>query len=137
MGSKGLNKKQEIANQYRTGQQKYTDLETLLKNEYGPTKQRADELYNKSLTGFEGYLPTGGIDQSAINRIGGDISSLRELGKTGGLNDEAIARYRGGGVYDEFAKTGGYSGSDIANIRSRSNSVIPSMYAGLKDELAR
>lgn len=137
MGHKGLNKKKEIENLYRTGQTRYAGLENMLKNEYGPQKQRADELYNKTLTGFEGYLPTGGIDQSAIDAIMGDIGGLRELGRTGGLDETAINRYRGGGVYDEFAKTGGYSEADIANIRARGGSIIPSMFSGLKDELQR
>jgi hypothetical protein len=50
---------------------------------------------------------------------------------TGGLTEEEKARARGGGNYEEFAKTGGYSDADKANIRSRSNSTIPSVYAGI------
>lgn len=137
MGHKGLNKKKEIENQYRSGQKRYADLENELRTRYGEDKTKNDELYKRVLGGYEGYLPTGGIDQDAIDAIMGDIGGLRELGRTGGLDAESINRYRGGGVYDEFAKTGGYSEGDIANIRSRSNSQIPSFYSSLKDELAR
>lgn len=135
--NKNLNKKKEIEDLYRTDKQKYADLENLLRTRYGEDKTKNDALYRDVLSGYESYFPTGGIDPGAISNIRGDISGLRELGRTGGLNEEAIARYRGGGVYDEFAKTGGYSEGDISNIRSRSNSVIPSMYASLKDELHR
>lgn len=39
--------------------------------------------------------------------------------------------------YNEFAKTGGYSDADISNIRSRSNSTIPSFYEALRNRMSQ
>jgi len=39
--------------------------------------------------------------------------------------------------YNEFAKTGGYSDSDQANIRARSNSTIPSFMEGLRNNMSQ
>lgn len=69
---------------------------------------------------------TGGIDAAPIQ---GDIAALRQIGLTGGIADPAIQRIRGGGVFDEFAQTGGLSPADIQNIRSRAISPIGSLYA--------
>jgi hypothetical protein len=63
-----------------------------------------------------------------------NIQGLKTFGKTGGLDDAAMARMQGGGVYDEFAKTGGLSMGDRANIRSRATSTIPQFYQNMKDQ---
>src|SRR5262245_15699832 len=42
-----------------------------------------------------------------------------DIAGNGGVTPENASRIRGNGVYDEFAKTGGYNAADIANIRSR------------------
>jgi hypothetical protein len=53
-------------------------------------------------------------------------------------SDPEIAnRFRGNGVFDEFAKTGGYSDRDISNIRTRANSVIPAYYDVARNEASR
>jgi len=47
---------------------------------------------------------------------------------------------RGNGVYDEFAKTGGYTPEQMQEQRARATSVIPSIYANAKasaDQMGR
>ena len=66
-----------------------------------------------------------------------DLSTAKRFAETGGLENADLDRWRGGGVYDEFAKTGGYSDVDKANIRSRAISPIGSFAAGERDEMAR
>jgi hypothetical protein len=39
--------------------------------------------------------------------------------------------------YGELADTGGYSSSDISNIRARGGSVIPQFYSNLRDDMNR
>jgi hypothetical protein len=91
------------------------------------------------------------IDTAAKSRILGDIGNIRTsagqvtgqgdalaaFGQTGGLDAESANRFRGLGVYDEYAKTGGYSDADKANIRARALSPISSYATGTRDELAR
>jgi len=54
---------------------------------------------------------------------------LRNIGQTGGVDAEAISRMRGNGVFDDFAKTGGFSDADIANYRARGISPIGAQYS--------
>lgn len=77
---------------------------------------------------FQGHLgelaSSGGWSPESRANVMGDVGKMRTM-----ADDQAIAnRYRGGGVFDEFARTGGYSDADISNIRSRATSVIPSYY---------
>jgi hypothetical protein len=44
---------------------------------------------------------------------------------------------RGGGGYEEFAKTGGFTPGDISNIRSRATSVIPAAYQQAQNQANR
>lgn len=66
-----------------------------------------------------------------------DQTTAKRFADTGGLENADLDRWRGGGVYDEFGKTGGYSDVDKANIRSRAISPIGSFAAGERDEMAR
>lgn len=86
---------------------------------------------------FQGHLMdvagSGGFDDAARGRILGDANSMRTT-----ANDGDVAnRFRGGGVFDEFARTGGYSDQDISNIRSRATSVIPAYYDVARNEAGR
>lgn len=134
MGHKNLNVKQEIENQYKQSQQKYAELEQLLRTQYGVDQQRSNQLYDQTKSGYEGYLgPTGGLNPNYVTGIEGDIAGLRALAANGGLNEEAMARFRGNGFFDELVKTGGYTEADKSNIRSRATSVIPSMFDATKN----
>ena len=80
---------------------------------------------------------TGGLDPTRVASMDQNIQGFKNIAATGGVDDAAQARIRGSGVFDEFAKTGGYSDQDLANIRSRANSVIPSYYQSAKDDASR
>ena len=80
---------------------------------------------------------TGGYDAATRARIGGDIAGLRGIGETGGISAEDQARARGGGIYEEFGKTGGYTPQQIEDIRRRSTNPIASMYQNMQNELSR
>lgn len=82
-------------------------------------------------------MDTGGYDPAKEALIQGDIGELRTLGRTGGINEEDKARYRGNGVFDEFSKTGGLSDTDRQMLRARGNSGIASIYGQSKQELSR
>lgn len=111
---------------------------------------------------LKGFGTSGGFDPTAVSQIQGDIGAVRDIGRTGGftpggeqqirdfiagfgklagpnagISDADMARARGGGVYDEFARTGGYSDSDVANLRARATSSIPALYATENEKLNR
>lgn len=65
------------------------------------------------------------------------LKGYREFSETGGINDAMRDRIRGSGVYDEMARTGGYSEGDKSNIRSRSNETTGAFYKNLKAEMDR
>lgn len=103
---------------------------------------------------YRNFMGTGGVDQGKFNQFQGHLG---ELAASGGWSPEQVAAYegdvnnmrstandpeianhfRGNGVFDEFAKTGGYSDRDISNIRARANSVIPAYYDVAKSEAGR
>lgn len=137
MGHKNFNTKKEVEDQYRQTQARYAGLEQMLRGRYDESVARNKGLYDQEKAGYDDLLsPTGGLDPSAVGNIRGDITNLRNLGLTGGLDEESIARFRGGGVYDDLVKTGGYTDADKMNIRSRATSVIPSMYDALRNQLS-
>jgi hypothetical protein len=93
-----------------------------------------DPLFGESENNYRGFSKTGGWDPNRIASLDSDIAGLKKIGETGGVDDEGVARIRGGGVFDEFAKTGGISDADKNNIRSRATSVIPAAYARMQAE---
>lgn len=82
-------------------------------------------------------METGGYDPTKEALIQGDIGELRTLGRSGGMTAAEQERYRGNGVFDEFAKTGGLSDTDKQMLRARGNSGIASLYGQGKQELGR
>ena len=83
------------------------------------------------------FAKTGGSDDPARQGIQNLTNQYETIGKLGAADETSANRLRGLGVYDEFAKTGGYSAGDIANIRQRGSSVIPSMYGSMRANAAR
>ena len=78
-----------------------------------------------------GYKP---LSKGIHNAFGG-YSEFAE--GTGGVTDEMRDRIRGLGVFDDYAKTGGYTGADIANTRARGIAPVGAFYGNLKNEIAR
>lgn len=100
---------------------------------------RAYEDASDQIRGTRGYWEgigrTGGYSPEDRARLEGDIESLRRYSQGGSVTPEDRARIRGGGVYDEFSKTGGWSEDDKQNYRARAGSVIPSFFKNLKQTL--
>jgi len=76
----------------------------------------------RSVAGDGGWSPEAQAKQNAL------IAQMEEMGRTGGLSAEDMARMRGGGVFEEFQKTGGYTPEQISDLRARSNSTLPAFY---------
>lgn len=92
---------------------------------------------NKNIGTLENIGQTGGFSPEALRLINSDIAGLRNIGQTGGIDSTGIARIRGNGVFDEFAKTGGYSDADIQNYRARALSPISAQYSNDLNEIQR
>lgn len=114
------------------------------------------ESYNPGIGGQKDYLTSQykGMLETGPSRVslgGGvsspgkvDVSDLRntlpeyqKFRDTGGLSAENIERMRGMGGFEEFAKTGGYTAPQLANIKAQAISPIGSFATGTRDELAR
>lgn len=91
--------------------------------------------YNPIMSGYMGLAGDGGYSAGSKSNIMGDISGLREMGRTGGIDDASAARMRGGGVYDEMAKTGGYSDSQKADMMHQSVNSIQSGQKNTQNQL--
>lgn len=98
---------------------------------------KSNKQIDDSEAGYREFMASGGWDPNRVKSMDENIGALKQFGKTGGVDDAAMQRMQGGGVYDEFAKTGGLSAGDRANIRSRATSTIPQFYANMKNEAAR
>lgn len=94
---------------------------------------RLGDVYGK----YRGLADTGGYSPEDISGIKGDVSGLREMGRTGGIDSESMGRFRGNGVFDEFSKTGGLSAADRGNIKARALRPVSAMASNTRDELAR
>jgi len=79
---------------------------------------------------YRGFSNNGGIDE---NRMRGAHPVFQDIAN----NQDIQNRFRAGGTYEEFNKTGGVSAAEAANLRSRGTSVIPAYYARMKAEADR
>jgi hypothetical protein len=95
---------------------------------------------NEAMGVLSGLTKTGGWsagDRASQNKL---IGGLTDMGTTGGIDAESMNRFRGGGVYDEFAKSGGYTPQQAQEFRARATSMIPSIYQNAKaqaDQMGR
>lgn len=81
-------------------------------------------------------ISTGTPTASTVGGVNNSISALNNFAATGGV-DQATLDQLNSPLYNEYEQTGGYSDQDIANITKQSNSVIPSYYSSLQDQLKR
>jgi hypothetical protein len=81
----------------------------------------------RSVAGSGGWSPEDRAKQNAL------IAQMEEMGRTGGLSAEDMNRMRGGGVFEEFQKTGGYTPEQISDLRARSNSTLPAFYDQVRE----
>ena len=98
---------------------------------YSPS---SDPRFKSVEDSYKNFMDTGGWEPDVRAKQQGRIDSLTEIGRTGGLTEEEKLRARGGGGYEEFAKTGGLNDRDISNIRSRANSGVPAAFSRMKAE---
>lgn len=84
--------------------------------------------------GYENIAAPRSINVSELRDTLGGYKGFRD---TGGLSGENISRMRGMGGFDEFATSGGYTPTSIANIKAQALSPISSYATGTRDELAR
>lgn len=101
----------------------------------GKMRERSDQDYEAAKNLYNKFAENGGIDPTQQASINQNRDRLRLFGKFGAESPEQANRVRGNGVFDEFANTGGYSDSDIANIRARGNATGASIFSGLKRNL--
>jgi hypothetical protein len=109
------------------------------------------DTYGDEYAGYKGLSETGGVDltrpQSTYANLqapgGIDVSGaktaesdLRNFSATGGVTQRDLDTINRP-LFEEFEKTGGYNDKQLADIRGRSNSVIPSFYNNLQDQLDR
>jgi len=90
-------------------------------------QQRADTGYNDVYKGYTDIY-------NRANQPGQYGSYFKNAADTGLVTPENTARMRGGGVFDEFAKTGGLNDTDLTNLRARGTSTIPSYYDAVRNQ---
>lgn len=86
---------------------------------------------------FRELMNNGGYSADRMAQINRSIEGLEGMGRTGGLDAEAINRFRGNGVYDEFGRTGGWADRDKANFRARNNAGMQANFNANKQNAMR
>jgi len=97
---------------------------------YRPDYSEADAGFRK-LAG-EG----GGFDKGQLDKIYGNVDTLSDIGKTGGITDEDKANINRASMLEQ-ERTGGYSDQDKALVRAKSAASSPAYFSALKDQLER
>jgi hypothetical protein len=85
-----------------------------------------------AMAGMKDLSKTGGWSPADRAAQGANIASMEEMGRTGGLDADAINRMRGGGVFEDYQKTGGYTPEQISDLRARANSTLPAFYDAVR-----
>jgi hypothetical protein len=134
------NPAQEVINQAQTAYQN-TQQPSANEAAYGPISDQFMTNYNNAVTqNTQDYGNIMGAYQQFREGLGGPsqfsyqkVSAQRpkELGKAYGYLDEAMPGYR------DFASTGGYSPTDIQELRARGISPIRAAYGNTMMELDR
>jgi len=115
---------------------------------------RSSNLYNESLNNyrdilgkmddpsgasstFEELSRTGGYSPEDIAELEGNIGDYKRYASGADISEQDRARMRGAGVYDEFAKTGGFDEGQMQNFRARGTSGTASVFDALKNRLSQ
>ena len=85
-----------------------------------------------AMAGMKDLSKTGGWSPADRAAQQANIASMEEMGRTGGLSSEDLARMRGGGVFEQYQKTGGYTPEQIQDLRARANSTLPAFYDAVR-----
>lgn len=132
-----VNPETEIGNMYRDPRMKQF-LDSLNTN-ISDTKGRNQHMFDTTLLpGYSEFAgASGGFSpnyEKYISEAGdwwGD-PRLDKMADTGGVDDLGKSRMRGAGVFDEFAKTGGYRPNDILRMRQQATAPVTALYANMK-----
>lgn len=92
------------------------------------------QLDDPSSSPWASIYENGGLDEGDVSHV----RSIADEARNWARNPISAAdknKLFADGTYDEFNKTGGWSPEAAMDFRARSNSAIPSFYAGLKEEL--
>ena len=127
------NVQRNIDSEYGRLNTNYDNLNTQFQGNLTGARGRASNLYDEILGNYRNFLDrdTSGFGVGSEARGG-----YSRYAHGGGLTPENISRLRGGGVYDEFARTGGLSEADKGTYRARGTASIPAFYGNLRNELA-
>lgn len=133
--AKGSRQNKAIGREHRQIQGDHSQFGQHLWGQLPGAQERGSDLYNRILQGYQGILDDGdggfGQYENMFNdfaRTGGGISEV---------TPENINRMRGLGVFDEFAKTGGYSDEDIRNIRGQASGANSARFEGLQNRMSQ
>lgn len=116
----------EIQGEGRRVNQEHDDFMRMIMGDINnPSGRPGDAYRNQAASGFNSILGRGPsrYDPMFMNAARGGL-----------ITDENRNRIRGGGVFDEAAKTGLVSEADKANFRSRSARQAPSFFNALRSK---
>jgi len=147
-GRQGSAQDKELAGQRLRINNSVGDIQNLInQRNWNPTtqqyeasqhSQQGDEIYGgyKDLLGGNYGTSLGPGGSGRTGNVEGLISDYKNFANKP-ISDADQARARGGGVFDEFSKTGGWSDSNKADYRRRAGAVVPQMFGQVNNELQR
>jgi hypothetical protein len=136
-GGKGQKNTNNAVNQYvANAGRKYDPYIQSYQGSLGDAQTRSSNLFNQLQQGYGQLFGQGSGSAPNVGQIQNDVNSLRAFGKNP-ISPEDMARARGGGNYEEFAATGGYSPEDIQRITSANDAITPSFFGSLAGMLGR
>lgn len=103
-----------------------------LYNEFANTGGINAGAVRAAMAGMQDLSKSGGWTPADRAAQQANIASMEAMGKTGGLDADALNRMRGGGVFQEFQQTGGYTPEQISDLRARANSTMPAFYDAVR-----
>lgn len=95
--------------------------------------------YNDILGGNYSGRTVGGPGGGGGGRSGGNLGGYENYFKNfgSGIDEAGQNRARGLGVFDEYAKTGGFSASDKSDFINQATGAVPRFYESIANELDR
>lgn len=106
-------------------------------------KQRGDQLWNKQFGTYNDILDNKyagrSVERGAGMGGGGDLRQYEDFFRNfgGGVDAAGQNRIRGLGVFDEYAKTGGFNEAQKTDFRNRATGTVPRFYDAIQQDLDR
>lgn len=119
-GAKNVNSElQGQYNNYSGGQSPFKQNANALQPWQNLNRDQSQQQYGNLSNLGQNFATSGGLNPGYVSGVQNSLGQL-----SGDL-----------GTFRDFASTGGFTPTDEANFRARSNSVIPSMFSALSDKL--